>query len=69
MFNALDILYMVLAIIILPIGTLISMILYRTYKMMDRIERILGFADRMVGYGAELERIPMMIIEKFLWNK
>ncbi len=66
MFNALDILYMVLAIILLPIGTLISMILYRTYKMMDRIERILGFADRMVGYGTELERIPMMIIEKFL---
>ncbi len=69
MFNALDILYMVLAIILLPIGTLISMILYRTYKMMDRVERILGFADRMVGYSAELERIPMMIIEKFLGNK
>jgi hypothetical protein len=66
MFNALDILYMVLAIILLPIGTLLSMILYRTYRMMDRVERILGFADRVVGYGAELERVPMMIIEKFM---
>lgn len=66
MFNALDILYMVLAIILLPIGTLISMILYRTYKMMDRVERILGFADRIVGYTAELEKIPLMIIEKFM---
>ncbi len=66
MFNALDILYMVLAIILLPIGTLVSMILYRTYKMMDRVERILGFADRVVGYTAELEKIPMMIIEKFM---
>lgn len=65
MFNALDILYMVLAIILLPIGTLISMILYRTYKMMDRVDRILSFADRVVGYGAELEKIPMMLIEKF----
>ncbi len=66
MFNALDFLYMVLAIILLPIGTLISMILYRTYKMMDRVERILGFADRIVGYTAELEKIPLMIIEKFM---
>lgn len=48
MFNALDILYMVLAIILLPIGTLLAMILYRTYKMMDRVERILGFADRII---------------------
>ena len=66
MFNALDILYMVLAIIFLPIGTLLSMILYRTYKMMDRADRILDFVDRIVGYGAELERIPMMLIEKFM---
>lgn len=66
MFNSLDILYIVLAIILLPIGTLISMILYRIYKMMDRIERILGFADRVVWYTAEFEKIPMMILNKFL---
>lgn len=66
MFNALDILYIVLAIILLPIGTLISMILYRTYKMMDRVDRILSFADRIVGYGAELEKISLMLIEKFM---
>jgi hypothetical protein len=66
MFNALDILYMVLAIILLPIGTLLSMILWRIYKMMDRMERILNFVDRMVNYTAELEKIPMMIIEKFM---
>ncbi len=66
MFNALDILYMVLAIILLPIGTLIAMILYRTYKMMDRIERILSFADRIIWYTADIEKIPMMLLEKFL---
>jgi hypothetical protein len=48
MFNALDILYMVLAIILLPIGTLFSMILYRVYHMMDRADRILDFVDRIV---------------------
>lgn len=66
MFNALDILYMVLTIILLPIGTLISMILYRVYKMMDRVERILGFADRVVGYASEFEKIPLMILNKFM---
>lgn len=57
---------MVLAIILLPIGTLISMILWRVYTMMDRVERILNFVDRIVGYAAEFEKIPMMIIEKFI---
>jgi hypothetical protein len=66
MFNALEVLYMVLAIILLPIGTLISMILWRVYTMMDRVERILNFVDRIVGYAAEFEKIPMMIIEKFI---
>ena len=66
MLNSLDILYMVLAIVLLPIGTLVSMVLYRVYKMMDRIERILGFADRIIGYTAEFEKIPMMILNKFL---
>ena len=66
MFNSLDILYMVLAIILLPIGTLISMILWRIYTMMDRIERILTFVDRVVKYGEELEKIPMAIVERFM---
>jgi hypothetical protein len=66
MFNALDILYMVLAIILLPIGTLITMVLYRVYTMMDRVERLLTFADRIVLYAGELEKVPMMIIEKFM---
>ena len=64
--STLDFLYMVLAIILLPIGTLTSMILWRVYKMMDRVERILNFFDRIVGYTSELEKIPMMIIEKFM---
>lgn len=66
MFNSLDLLYLVLAIILLPIGTLLSMILWRVYTMMDRVERILSFADRMVKYGEELEKIPMALVEKFM---
>ena len=66
MFNALDILYMVLAIILLPIGTLLSMILWRVYTMMDRAERILNFVDHLVGYAKDMEKIPMAILEKFM---
>lgn len=66
MFNSLDVLYMVLAIILLPIGTLLCMILWRVYNMMDRAERILAFVDRLVKYGQELEKIPMSIIERFI---
>jgi len=65
MINTLDLLYIVLSVILLPIGTLISMILWRVYKMMDRVERILNFVDRIVEYGKEIEKIPMAIIEKF----
>ncbi len=66
MFTPLDILYMVLAIVLLPIGTLVSMILWRVYTMMDRIERILNFVDRLVEYGKEIEKIPMAIMERFM---
>jgi hypothetical protein len=66
MFNSLEVLYMVLAIILLPIGTLLSMILWRIYKMMDRVERIMNFADRLVTYSKDLEKIPLAIIEKFM---
>ncbi len=69
MFNSLDLLYMVLAIILLPIGTILSLVLWRVYTMMDRVERILAFADRIVGYGEELEKIPMAIIERFMGGK
>jgi hypothetical protein len=62
----LDALYIVLAIVLLPIGIITSMILWRVYTMMDRVERILNFADRIVGYARELEKIPMMIIDNFL---
>jgi len=34
--------------------------------MMDRVERVLDFIDRIVGYGKELEKIPLSIIERFM---
>jgi hypothetical protein len=57
---------MVIAIILLPIGTLLSMVLWRVYKMMGRVERILNFVDRVVGYAEMIEQIPLKFIENWL---
>jgi hypothetical protein len=65
----LDLLYCVLALVIFPIGIITSMILWRVYAMLDRVERILNFADRVVGYVSEFEKIPMMIIDTILGKK
>ncbi len=66
LFNALDILYLVLAIILIPIGTLLSMVLYRAYHMLDRVDRILSIVDRIANYTFKLEKLPMMLIEKLM---
>ncbi|MBP9779342.1 hypothetical protein KBD33_01825 [Candidatus Gracilibacteria bacterium] len=66
MISTLDFLYIVLAVMLFPIGTLVSMILWRIYKMMDRMERILDFIDRLVEYGKEIEKIPLAIIDKII---
>jgi hypothetical protein len=66
MISTLDFLYIVLAVMLFPIGTLVSMILWRIYKMMDRMERILDFIDRLVEYGKEIEKIPLAIIDKIM---
>lgn len=66
MFNSLDILYMVIAIILLPIGTLISMVLWRVYSMLGRVEHVLNFVHRIVGYAEMIENIPLKFIENWL---
>ena len=64
--NSLDILYIVLSVCLIFLCVPFTMILWRTYKMMDRVETILAFTERMVGYAKELESIPMKIVEKFM---
>lgn len=62
----LDALYIALSLMVVSLTIPLTMILWRIYKMMDRVEGILEFIDRIVGYGKELEKIPMGIIEKFM---
>lgn len=62
----LDALYVALTLMVVALTIPLTMILWRTYQMMDRVESILNFVDRIVGYGKELEKIPMAIVEKFM---
>jgi hypothetical protein len=62
----LELLYIALTIATISLTIPLSMILWRTYRMMDRVEDILAFVDRIVGYGKEVEKIPMAIIEKIM---
>lgn len=62
----LELLYIALTIMTISLTIPLTMILWRTYQMMDRVEDILNFIDRIVGYGKELEKIPMTIIEKIM---
>ena len=65
----LELLYIALTIATVSLTIPLMMILWRTYRMMDRVEDILAFIDRIVGYGKEIEKIPMAIVEKFMSSK
>lgn len=62
----LDILYIVLSVCLVFICVPLSMILWRVFKMMDRVEHILVFVERMVRYAKELESIPVRILERLM---
>ncbi len=64
--NPLDFLFLVLAFVTLPIGILLSMILWRMYRMLDRVERLLDFGLKITNIISNVDKIPMMILEKFL---
>ena len=64
--NSLDILYIVLSVCLVFVSVPLSMILWRVWKMMDRVEHVLGFVERLVGYGKDLESLPMKIVERFM---
>jgi hypothetical protein len=65
-FTSLDILYMALTLLVVSITIPLSMILWRAFFMMDRVQRILRFVDHVVNYGEEVEKKLIGFIEKFL---
>ena len=65
-FTSLDILYMALTLLVVSVTVPLSMILWRVFFMMDRVQRILRFVDHIVNYGEEVEKKIIGMIEKFI---
>ncbi len=61
-----DLLFLILAIMAIPIGILFSMILWRIYSMLDRVEQLLDVGMKLVNIVQNVDKIPMMIINKIL---
>lgn len=64
--NPLDLLFLVMAIMAIPIGIMVTMILWRVYRMLDRVEKLLDFWLKFMNVVQNWDKIPMMLLEKFL---
>lgn len=66
MISIIDFLYIVLAVGLIPTFTILCMILWRIFKMLDRIEYLLWTAEKAVNFARNLDRVPNMIISKIM---
>ncbi len=64
--NPIDLLFLILAIMALPIGIMFTMILWRVYRMLDRVEKLLDAGLKIIDIIQNVDKIPMMILNKFL---
>lgn len=66
MIDALDFLYIVLAVGLIPFFTLLCMVLWRVYRLMDRADHLIGIAESILHVLQNWNRIPSMLAEKIL---
>ena len=66
MISTLDFVYMVLGLGLIPVFVLLSMVLWRVYKMMDHVDNILTFAEQTTEVLSNLNRVPKMLATKFM---
>lgn len=64
--ESLDFLYICLSVMIISFTIPITMILWRVYGMLERVERILNYVDHVRELAMQIEQIPMQFIEKIL---
>lgn len=58
-----DILYIVLAVCAIFISVPLMLVLWRTYKMMDRVDKLLSYADHVRELALQFESMPMKFLE------
>jgi hypothetical protein len=63
-----DILYIVLAVCALFISIPLMMVLWRTYTMMERVDKLLEYANHLRELATQFESVPMRFIEGILSN-
>lgn len=64
--DVLTFLYLVIAIGLIPIFTLVSMILWRVYKNMDRIDAILVSLEQGVHFAKNIDKVPGLVANKLM---
>ena len=66
MISTLDFLYIVLGVGMIPIFVLLSMVLWRVFKMMDRIESLLTTAEQVIEFSRNIDKVPGIIAQKLI---
>lgn len=66
MISVIGFLYIVLAVGLIPTFTILCMILWRIFKMLDRVEYLLWTDEKAVNFARNLDRVPNMIISKIM---
>ena len=61
-----DILYIVLAVCALFISIPLMLVLWRTYTMMERVDKLLEYANHLRELAMQFESVPMRFIEGIL---
>ncbi|MBS9784468.1 hypothetical protein KGV55_03905 [Candidatus Gracilibacteria bacterium] len=69
MISTLNLLYVVLAVAIVPIATLLCMVLWRVFKILGTVENISAMIDRGIMFISNMDNVPMKIIKKFTEKK
>lgn len=64
--DVLSFLYLVIALGLIPIFVLLSMILWRLYKNMDRIDNILRLTEQMIEFTRHIDQLPAIVANKFM---
>lgn len=64
--DVLSFLYLVIAFGLIPIFVILSMILWRLYKNMDRIDNILRLTEQLISFTKNIDQLPTIVANKFL---
>lgn len=66
MISTLDFVYIVLGVGLIPFFILLCMVLWRVYKMMDRVEAVLTTTEQVIEFGKNIDKVPAMVANRLI---